>query len=106
MPDVPASGGPFPRVLFITPATFNHVSGGGITFSNLFRGWPRDRIATVHNDATPVTTDICERYYRLSEREITAGPILARLRANATTGAAAAAEAARTAPSTLRRLKT
>ncbi len=95
-----------PRVLFITSAAFNHVSGGGITFSNLFRGWPRDRIATVHNDATPVTTDICERYYRLSEREITTWPILARLRANATTGAAAAAEAAGTAPSTLRRLKT
>ncbi len=77
MPDVPASGGPFPRVLFITPAAFNHVSGGGITFSNLFRGWPRDRLATVHNDAIPVATDVCERFYRLSEREIDTWPILA-----------------------------
>ena len=35
MPDVPANGVPFPRVLFITPGAFNHVSGGGITFTNL-----------------------------------------------------------------------
>lgn len=97
----------FPRVLFITPAAFNHVSGGGITFSNLFRGWPRDRIATIHNDATPVTTDVCERYYRLSEREITTWPILARLRASAAAGTAAGpATTVGAAPSVLHRLKT
>ncbi len=97
----------FPRVLFITSAAFNHVSGGGITFSNLFRFWPKDRIATIHNDATQVTTDICERYYRLSEREITTWPILARLRANAASRTAAKSLAAAGAqPGALHRLKT
>jgi glycosyltransferase involved in cell wall biosynthesis len=58
------------RVLFLTPAAFNKVSGGGITFSNLFAGWPLNAIATIHNDPVPVTGDVCNHYYRLGEREI------------------------------------
>ena len=60
----------FPRVLFVTPAAFNHFTGGGVTFSNLFAGWPKDRIATVHNDAVPTSTDVCERYFVLGRSEI------------------------------------
>lgn len=60
----------YPRVLFITPHAFNKVSGTGITFTNLFKGWPKDRIATVHNDAMAVTTDVCDTYYRLGGDEI------------------------------------
>ena len=60
----------FPRVLFITPAAFNHFTGGGVTFSNLFAGWPKDRIATVHNDVVPTSTDVCERYFVLGRSEI------------------------------------
>lgn len=59
-----------PRVLFLTSSAFNKVTGGGITFSNLFTGWPKNAIATVHNDTVPVSHDICQQYYRLSEREI------------------------------------
>lgn len=59
-----------PRVLFVTSSAFNRVTGGGITFSNLFKGWPAGRIATIHNDIVPVTTDICSKYYRLSKKEI------------------------------------
>lgn len=58
------------RVLFLTPAAFNKVTGGGITFSNLFTGWPLDAIATLHNDPVPVTGDVCNHYYRLGEGEI------------------------------------
>ncbi len=60
----------FPRVLFITPLAFNKVTGTGITFTNLFRGWPKDRIATVHDDRIPLGTDVCENYYRLGAGEI------------------------------------
>lgn len=60
----------FPRVLFITPHAFNKVTGTGITFTNLFLGWPKDRIATVHDDTLPVATDVCDTYYRLSSDEI------------------------------------
>jgi glycosyltransferase involved in cell wall biosynthesis len=59
-----------PRLLFITPAAFNRITGGGITFTNLFAGWPRDRIATIHCDPVPPTDEVCERYYALSPREL------------------------------------
>ncbi|MBT3361376.1 MAG: hypothetical protein HN403_17270 [Rhodospirillales bacterium] len=60
----------YPRVLFITPHAFNKVSGTGITFTNLFFGWPKDRIATVHDDCQPVTYEVCDRFYRLGPQEI------------------------------------
>lgn len=60
----------FPRVLFVTPHAFNKTTGTGITFTNLFAGWPKDRIATVHDDSFPPSDDICERYFRLTSAEI------------------------------------
>ncbi len=59
-----------PRVLFVTPCAFNKVTGGGITFSNLFSGWPKDRLATIHCDPIPLSTDVCEQYYRLGRAEL------------------------------------
>jgi glycosyltransferase involved in cell wall biosynthesis len=69
-----------PRVLFVTPAAFNQVTGGGITFGNLFRGWPRDRLATVHNDRVPVSHDVCSTYYELTGAELALPAVLRRLR--------------------------
>lgn len=60
----------YPRILFVTPCAFNRETGGGITFGNLFAGWPKERLATAHNDTVPVTTDVCDRYFELSTREI------------------------------------
>ncbi|MFN3400273.1 MAG: glycosyltransferase [Ferrovibrio sp.] len=60
----------YPRVLFVTGHAFNHVTGGGITFSNLFRGWPKDRIATVHHDEVPTSSDICDRYFVLGPAQM------------------------------------
>ncbi len=59
-----------PRILFVTPAAFNKVTGGGVTFTNLFKGWPQDRLATVHNDPVPTTNEVCTHYYRLGPEEI------------------------------------
>lgn len=59
-----------PRVLFVTPAAFNRITGGGITFGNLFAGWPKDRLATAHCDPLAVTTETCVEYYRLTEAEL------------------------------------
>jgi hypothetical protein len=44
--------------------------GGGITFSNLFHGWPKDRLACVHCDTVPTSDDVCDQYYRLGPAEI------------------------------------
>lgn len=59
-----------PRVLFLTSSAFNKVNGGGITFTNLFQGWPSEDIATVHNDSIPVLYDVCHQYFYLTKREI------------------------------------
>jgi glycosyltransferase involved in cell wall biosynthesis len=57
---------PLPRVLIIGQ-TFNKKSGGGITQSNLFSGWDKDKIAvtgTAHilHDSE---NEICTNYYQL-----------------------------------------
>lgn len=59
----------YPRLLFITSSAFNPISGGGITFTNLFTGWPKDKIATVHNDQITTSTDVCAQYYQLGNAE-------------------------------------
>lgn len=66
-----------PRVLFVTPHAFNALTGGGVTFSNLFRGWPKDRLATVHNDPVPTSDEVCAHYFRLGADEIALAPPLA-----------------------------
>lgn len=60
----------FPRLLFITPVAFNPYAGGGATFASLLQGWPKDRLATVHNDRAPSPIDICEKYYVLGSEEL------------------------------------
>ena len=64
-----------PKVLFLTPCSFNRISGGGVTFSNLFSGWGKNNIATVHADDIEPSNDICDRYYKL-QSEIKSPSIL------------------------------
>lgn len=77
MPPVALSS---PRLLFVTPHAFNHVTGGGVAFTNLFRGWPPDRLATVHNDLQRVSDDVCRQYFTLGEDEIGLGEPFATIR--------------------------
>ena len=60
----------YPRIL-IFGQPFNNFSGGGITLSNLFRGWPKDKIAVTYigHGLRNVTTDICDTYYQLGGEE-------------------------------------
>lgn len=58
----------FPKVLFVTPCAFNHITSG-VTFSNLFRGWPKEKLAVVTDDPIPVSYDVCNQYFFLSDSE-------------------------------------
>jgi len=60
----------FPRILVFGPP-FNSHSGGGITLTNLFKGWPKDRIAVISNGHVlqNITTDVCDTFYRLGKEE-------------------------------------
>lgn len=62
----------FPRILVVTSNNFNLVTGGGITLTNLFHGWPAGRIANLHEDSLPPDDSVCRIFYRLSGREIRA----------------------------------
>lgn len=56
----------YPKVLIIgTP--FNRITGGGITMSNLFQGWPKDRLAltSIANITVEADSLICENYFQL-----------------------------------------
>lgn len=56
----------YPKVLIIGQIP-NEKNGSGITLSNLFRGWPKDRIACVSNIYLQDQLDfsVCEIYYQL-----------------------------------------
>ncbi|AKP50118.1 glycosyltransferase [Cyclobacterium amurskyense] len=61
----------YPKVLILNQP-FNNVSGGGITLSNLFKGWKKDHLAAVclgnlFNEKTQL--DICDKYYQLGHKE-------------------------------------
>lgn len=59
-----------PKIL-IFGQPFNNFSGGGITLTNLFKGWPKDKIAVTYlgHGLVNVTTDICAIYYQLGKEE-------------------------------------
>lgn len=55
----------YPRVLVVNGEPFNQQSASGYTMRNLFRGWPRERIAQVYTAAMEPETEICSTYWRL-----------------------------------------
>jgi glycosyltransferase involved in cell wall biosynthesis len=59
-----------PKVLIIGQP-FNKKNGGGITLTNLFTGWDKDRIAVAATGHVmrDVTTDVCDTYYQLGVEE-------------------------------------
>lgn len=60
----------YPNIL-IFGQPFNDFSGGGITLTNLFKQWPKDKIAVtfIGHGLLNVTIDICDTYYQLGEEE-------------------------------------
>jgi glycosyltransferase involved in cell wall biosynthesis len=60
-----------PKVLILNE-TFNSYAGGGITLSNLFNGWDKDKIAIACNSFRldgDVDTRICDTYYQLGDKD-------------------------------------
>ena len=60
----------YPRILIFGPP-FNSFTGGGITLSNLFKGWPKDKIAVTSTGHVlfKLSTDVCNTYYLLGNAE-------------------------------------
>ena len=62
----------FPRVLVISGTPFGRTTGTGITLSNLFEGWPKDRLAQIYTQDDEPADDVCTRYLRLP---VTSAPV-------------------------------
>lgn len=60
----------FPSVLVVSPNSFNPYFGGGVTLTNLYREWPKDKIAILHSDTIPSDRTVCENEYRLTGEEL------------------------------------
>ncbi len=62
----------YPKVLIIGQP-FDRRTGGGITLTNLFAGWEKDRLAVVCSgkllSGNSICKDMCRRYYRLGSGE-------------------------------------
>jgi glycosyltransferase involved in cell wall biosynthesis len=93
----------FPKILIIGQS-FNKKSGGGVTISNLFPGWPKDRLAVASNTnlSADMDSSVCTMYYQLGYGnklhpfplniilpEIKCGPITVTGNENKTSAAAA-----------------
>ncbi len=57
----------YPKILIIGQS-FNKKSGGGVTISNLFKGWPKDRLAVASNTNlhSDLDVSVCDTYYQLA----------------------------------------
>lgn len=62
----------FPRVLLVTDSAFGEHSATAITLTNLFRGWPADRIAVAHHDSAAINPGygICCRLWQISSADV------------------------------------
>jgi glycosyltransferase involved in cell wall biosynthesis len=57
----------YPRVLCMSSSVFNPLTGGGITLTNLFTDWPRERIAMIHNDAILPDPSVCDNFFKCEQ---------------------------------------
>ena len=60
----------YPRVLVVNHDPFNSERNNGMTMSNLFRGWPKDKLAQVYLSGIVPGFGTCENYWRLSEGDV------------------------------------
>ena len=58
----------YPKIL-IVGHYFDLHSGGGITMTNLFKGWDRDKIAVIAENISHPDLTVCNKYYKLGSGE-------------------------------------
>jgi glycosyltransferase involved in cell wall biosynthesis len=60
----------YPRVMVALREPFNWMSGPGITISNLFMGWPKDKLSSVCWSSIAADNILCDRVLRLGKSEL------------------------------------
>ncbi len=62
-------GEDFPRVLVVGHTPFSRISGTAMTLSNLFSGWPKDRLGQIYTGHITPSTEVCENYFHFPPRD-------------------------------------
>lgn len=60
----------YPRVLILSDATWADDNNIGNTFSNLFLGWPKDKIAMIYARPNLPDTIVCDKFFQISETRL------------------------------------
>lgn len=60
----------YPRLLVISNNCFSKSSSNGRTLANLLEKWNKERIAQFYIESAEPDFDICENYYRVTDREV------------------------------------
>lgn len=58
------------NILVVNGEPFNDLTATGITMSNLFRGWPKERLFQIYTANVPPNFDLCPANIRLSSRNL------------------------------------
>ena len=59
-----------PRVLVVSNNSFSLTNSNGRTLSNLFVGWPKDKLAQFCISTTEPNYEVCDNYYLLTDKSI------------------------------------
>lgn len=69
-----------PRILLVAPNVFHPHTGGGVTLTNLFWGWPSDRLAMIYSEPLEPDTRVCQRFYHVGPMEFRKPRLLENMR--------------------------
>jgi len=65
----------YPRVLVVNHDPFNTERNNGMTMSNLFRGWPKDRLAEIYLSGIAPSFEVCSKYWAITEYGVLLGTL-------------------------------
>ena len=60
----------YPRVLVLSNNSFSKSNSNGRTLGNLFRGWPKERVAQFFISSDGPDFDVCDNYYQVRDLDV------------------------------------
>lgn len=60
----------YPKILIVSDAAWADDNNIGNTFSNLFQGWPKEKIAMIYARPNLPNTVVCDNFFQISETRL------------------------------------
>ena len=55
----------YPKILLISDAAWADNNNIGNTFTNLFKGWPKDKLAMIYARPNLPNTEVCNNFFQI-----------------------------------------